>query len=186
MKKQKLISSQAGFHAKGFQLQEKEKEQKMTAISGQKCLRLSKQSGQIGLLLKMLLESQVWVSQIVKLRWKAKRIFSEKVILYTNKDNNSFLTESSQILKQVDILSKHLLFQLVPSMPRTDETGFGLWPTPVSSEGPGGKNVIKLTDVIEGKRYTHKGDQRKMDGSLNPQWVEWLMGFPIGWTDLSV
>ena len=23
-------------------------------------------------------------------------------------------------------------------------------------------------------------------GQLNPTWVEWLMGFPIGWTDLSV
>jgi hypothetical protein len=22
-------------------------------------------------------------------------------------------------------------------------------------------------------------------GSLNPQWVEWLMGYPIGWTDLK-
>ena len=22
-------------------------------------------------------------------------------------------------------------------------------------------------------------------GSLNPNWVEWLMGFPIGWTDLK-
>jgi hypothetical protein len=21
-------------------------------------------------------------------------------------------------------------------------------------------------------------------GSLNPTWVEWLMGFPLGWTDL--
>jgi hypothetical protein len=20
-------------------------------------------------------------------------------------------------------------------------------------------------------------------GSLNPTWVEWLMGFPLGWTD---
>ncbi|MGB1142082.1 MAG: hypothetical protein ACPG1A_14365 [Halioglobus sp.] len=23
-------------------------------------------------------------------------------------------------------------------------------------------------------------------GGLNPQWVEWLMGFPIGWTDCEV
>ena len=23
-------------------------------------------------------------------------------------------------------------------------------------------------------------------GQLNPQWVEWLMGYPIGWTDLNV
>jgi DNA (cytosine-5)-methyltransferase 1 len=22
-------------------------------------------------------------------------------------------------------------------------------------------------------------------GSLNPTWVEWLMGFPLGWTDLE-
>jgi hypothetical protein len=23
-------------------------------------------------------------------------------------------------------------------------------------------------------------------GQLNPQWVEWLMGYPVGWTDLNV
>ena len=23
-------------------------------------------------------------------------------------------------------------------------------------------------------------------GPMNPMWVEWLMGFPIGWTDLNV
>ena len=22
-------------------------------------------------------------------------------------------------------------------------------------------------------------------GQLNPMWVEWLMGFPLGWTDLE-
>jgi hypothetical protein len=22
-------------------------------------------------------------------------------------------------------------------------------------------------------------------GQMNPEWVEWLMGFPIGWTDLK-
>ena len=22
-------------------------------------------------------------------------------------------------------------------------------------------------------------------GSLNPNWVEWLMGYPVGWTDLE-
>ena len=25
----------------------------------------------------------------------------------------------------------------------------------------------------------------KVSGALNPTWVEWLMGYPIGWTDLS-
>ena len=25
-----------------------------------------------------------------------------------------------------------------------------------------------------------------VNGQLNPDWVEWLMGFPVGWTDLEV
>ena len=31
-----------------------------------------------------------------------------------------------------------------------------------------------------------KGDGKPIGGMLNPQWVEWLMGFPIGWTDCEV
>jgi hypothetical protein len=25
----------------------------------------------------------------------------------------------------------------------------------------------------------------ELNGALNPTWVEWLMGFPLGWTDLA-
>ena len=28
--------------------------------------------------------------------------------------------------------------------------------------------------------------QTEVGGQLNPEWVEWLMGFPLGWTDLNV
>lgn len=28
-------------------------------------------------------------------------------------------------------------------------------------------------------------EQSKIGGALNPEWVEWLMGFPPGWTDLD-
>lgn len=27
--------------------------------------------------------------------------------------------------------------------------------------------------------------QQGVNGSLNPEWVEWLMGFPVGWTALD-
>ncbi len=49
-----------------------------------------------------------------------------------------------------------------------------MWPTPTASRGgqePEGKTGRKLTTVI--------------GGELNPNWVEWLMGWPIGWTDLQ-
>ena len=29
------------------------------------------------------------------------------------------------------------------------------------------------------------GHQLEAGGSLNPTWVEWLMGWPLGWTDLE-
>lgn len=48
-----------------------------------------------------------------------------------------------------------------------------VFPTPLAAESKkGGKTQTSLRDVIGGK--------------LNPTWVEWLMGFPIGWTDLDV
>jgi hypothetical protein len=28
-----------------------------------------------------------------------------------------------------------------------------------------------------------RGDGKPIGGSLNPTWVEWLMGWPLGWTD---
>jgi hypothetical protein len=52
------------------------------------------------------------------------------------------------------------------------------WPTPTARDWRSGKGAVArkghaqpLTDVI--------------GGMLNPVWVEWLMGFPPGWTDLE-
>ena len=81
-----------------------------------------------------------------------------------------------------------LLFQLAVSMPRTDETECGLWPTPIANkvhpeiteqnrDQLAERDKANLEEVIAGKF----GEQT---GSLNPTWVEWLMGYPWGWTDL--
>ena len=35
------------------------------------------------------------------------------------------------------------------------------------------------------KWESHKNLEGSVGGSLNPAWVEWLMGWPIGWTDLQ-
>lgn len=66
----------------------------------------------------------------------------------------------------------------------------GYWPTPLKEEGPGGQHM-KLTDAIavqEGFRpryYKLDGMEGKQvfTGKVNPDWAEWLMGFPVGWTD---
>ena len=74
---------------------------KMTATSGQKWLGLSKNSGPLGLLEKMLLESSEWHSPIFYLSWKP-----------------------------VGIGQGHFLFQLALSEPDTGDTESQLWATP--------------------------------------------------------
>ena len=88
-----------------------------------------------------------------------------------------------------------------------------LWPTPTSSLGTNGGRVTPakareggtLIEALSARTYatptardwrsgkasqaTHDKNSRPLSeqigGSLNPTWVEWLMGWPIGWTDLK-
>src|SRR3990167_3920265 len=153
---------------------------RMTATSGRKCAALLKKSGPLGSWLRMCLASSSWRSTRCYLTWKPSGTPSGR-----------------------------LLFRLAPSMPRTDGSGSGLWatpkavsgdyqrshgrtilnlsgqvrmwPTPRSSEGSGGRWGLEKPN----RRGHTRGLRDYVDGSLNPAWVEWLMGFPIGWTDLK-
>ena len=75
-----------------------------------------------------------------------------------------------------------LLFRLAVSMRPISEIEFGsspkIWPTPTTQDA---KN--------NGGPSQHNRNTKPLNaevgGSLNPQWVEWLMGYPEGWTDLK-
>ena len=88
-----------------------------------------------------------------------------------------------------------------------------MWPTPTSSLGTNGGRVTPakareggtLIEALSARTFatptardwrsgkasqaTHDKNSRPLSeqigGSLNPTWVEWLMGWPIGWTDLK-
>jgi hypothetical protein len=80
-----------------------------------------------------------------------------------------------------------------------------LWPTPTASVGgpePEGKTGRKLATIVKLLPTPTKQDASNnagtaqmernalplnavVGGSLNPTWVEWLMGYPLGWTDLK-
>ena len=81
----------------------------------------------------------------------------------------------------------------------TSENEYGLWrtdqvrnpklfPTPIASDSkdrgnmsnPSIKKRIKL-----GKQVSLSMCVSETSGSLNPNWVEWLMGYPIGYTELE-
>jgi hypothetical protein len=61
------------------------------------------------------------------------------------------------------------------------------WPTPCVGNGGSGHWHKIEKKYLEGK-ITHEEKmalQSGRGGKLNPTWVEWLMGFPLGWTDLG-
>lgn len=51
-----------------------------------------------------------------------------------------------------------------------------LWPTPTT------RDRIRSEKFRRGRSLSPR---EQTGGLLNPQWVEWLMGYPIGWTELK-
>lgn len=88
--------------------------------------------------------------------------------------------------------SGRLLFQLQRSMRPTNANGYGWWPTPRASHGMTGR--LRTPEAIL-RTQARRAECRLEDevvlaegragGYLNPLFVEWLMGFPIGWTALE-
>ncbi len=158
----------------------------MTVTSGRKWSDALTLSGPLGLLARMCLGSSLWHSTRCVLTWKVSATPSGRSV-----------------------------FRLVPSMPRTNGNGSGLWPTPNARDHKDtGANVdwekvakkSKLAGAVMWPTPT-QSDYRspnmnpakngqvepssghalpaKVGGQLNPTWVEWLMGYPTGWTDLG-
>ena len=153
-----------------------EEARRMTVTSGLKCLELYQNSGPLGLLVRTLLGSSIWRSTRCALTWKTK-----------------------------GTPSKRLLFRLVPSTPRTGATDAQLWPTATTDSvsqrtkryKQGGLPLamaVKMWPTPKAQNSRGSGEKHGdggpsldvvVGGQLNPTWVEWLMGFPLGWTDLN-
>lgn len=78
-----------------------------------------------------------------------------------------------------------------------------LWPTRQAKDWRSGKvsyetlarNSRPLNEIVtlyptpdagaaKGRGVSSASTRSRLGGSLNPTWVEWLMGYPAGWTDL--
>ncbi len=70
------------------------------------------------------------------------------------------------------------------------QTAAQMYPTPTTGAGLcGGTGNYQQLKALEASGQITEEERRSMaagnGGQLNPTWVEWLMGFPLGWTDLS-
>lgn len=134
-------SSREVFHASPFPLPAGERVRRTAVTSGLTCSVPFTRSGPVGLLVRTLVASSRWYSPARRLTWDVSPLCSERISLYTVSGRNTSSRPSAVILSVKDIPSSCCLFRLVPSVPRTEGTVYGLLPTPIASDfkvrGPG-------------------------------------------------
>ena len=105
-------------------------------------------------------------------------------------------TECLEIYPNWGLMQNGVLWEQTPLVHPTEGKDFGWWPTPVASDWMTGQtNGIEYT----GKRFVRTSQKtgtefgakltsayRLMTGNhLPPNFTEWMMGWPIDWTDLK-
>jgi hypothetical protein len=87
------------------------------------------------------------------------------------------LTEFSETWPRSGTMRNGIAYRLPPLARLTDVIASGLWPTRDTTKATQyslPREVAREAGIKSGKR-----------GGLNPTWVEWLMGFPLQWTELK-
>lgn len=207
-----LPLSQAAFPVSPSPPPENGRALRMNATCGRKCAALLPSCGPVGCLGKMLLASSIWGSTKRSLTWqKRDTLFSHSYFRLAVSAHGMSANEllSSRLMFPTPLASDNNTARDAASLDvflsdngifRKRNRNGAIWSLSLSAA------VFYLTPVAsDGFRSTLKPsafDPAKKDGNLsaqiisqeqpvsetaalNPDWVEWLMGFPKGWTDVS-
>jgi len=118
-----------------------------------------------------------------------------KVVKMTLKDTHSIPTPTaSDHIKRESTSTEKLNFatnktvsldrwvEKFPDQETTDKLRQQMFPTPQANEDAAGTPQGKMQRMLGNCEEVRDSGT----GVLNPTWVEWLMGYPSGWTDLKV
>lgn len=193
-------------------LQENGRALRMNAIYGRKCAGLLPNCGPVGCLGKMLLASSIWGSTKRFLTWQkrdtlfshsyfrlavsahgmsASELLSSRLMfptpLASDKGNARDAANLDVYLSEGGIFRKRnrngaiwslslsaAVFYLTPAASESYRST--LKPTAFRNKSPSSNLSAQVISQEQPVSET---------AALNPDWVEWLMGFPLGWTDVS-
>ena len=121
-----------------------------------------------------------WRGLLVK--WD-QDMFSSKTVLCSEQEDSTLF---SKTLPKWGMMLDGECWELpMPDLPNTG-TEFGSWHTPQANEDAAGTPAGKMQKMLgNDPRIRGTTPEEWARGTLNPVWVEWLMGWPLGWTDLK-
>jgi DNA (cytosine-5)-methyltransferase 1 len=107
----------------------------------------------------------------------------------------------SKTWPKAGIMQDGMCYQHPSAEHRINENEYGLWPTPTVNGNYNRKGLSKtsgdgLATAVKkfatpnarnwkgptGPNWNHETLPDQLGGQLNPNWVDWLMGWPIGWS----
>ena len=153
----------AGFPANPLVMPGSDEAQKMTATSGRQCLRS----------LELLNRATLWAKTFTDLLVGTTGWYSSRCVL---------------IWKMKGTKYNRTFFQLRALMHHTEETEFGLWPTPCArdTQGPQAQELKGLRGEPQDLQVESvPGRIRKITGVIgqnNPMFYLEMMGYPQDWT----
>lgn len=207
-----LPLSQAAFPVSPSLPPENGRALRMNATCGRKCAALLPSCGPVGCLGKMLLDSSIWGSTKRSLTWqKRDTLFSHSYFRLAVSAHGMSASEllSSRLMFPTPLASDNNTARDAASLDvflsdngifRKRNRNGAIWSlslsaavfylTPVASDGfrstlkPSAFNPAKKDGNLSAQIISQEQPVSET-AALNPDWVEWLMGFPKGWTDVS-
>lgn len=108
--------------------------------------------------------------------------------------NSSNQCSMDAALKEAKRLHPQGRWTLMSQVAAMEVHGNRMWPTPAARDWRGANGYDTTLNKLQNGIRAHldqlpnavqMAEGKAIRGTLNPAWVEWLMGFPIGWTDLK-
>ena len=177
--------------ASRFQQQESDLAPKTPDIFGPTSSTTSDQLDLFGACLKTSRDTSALDSERSLTTWKAQVI--EQRGEYSARLKSAHLIRESESISWLTPVvqdSKHSGTNPGPNGKRNLLVNQVNWPTPSARDHKGGyqggriRNGKASFDTLDVAVQHYSGDKNKV-GHLNPEWVEWLMGVPTGWTGLG-
>lgn len=174
----------------------------MTVTSGRKCAELLRRQDPLGCLARTCLESSAWNSTTCYLTWKISATPRGRLLCRLSPSMPD-IEEIESGLWPTPMSYAHGPDSNPPGISKLDcaarpELHKHLWPTPTKQDGENNappsqweRNSPPLNVAVHmlPTPTANRGDGLQshgvnvVSGQLNPEWVEWLMGYPIGHTD---